>query len=407
MIPMNKHILAAFIAALFLLKTTKGEQVYNLSKGLLNSNVNQVIQVDNDLWLATSRGVSQIINWQNPNTGGKQIANRATSVAVNAICKYEGDFLWVSTNGKGVYKYNTKTREMLGFQHDLFRGKNIVSLAYSADELFLEEKGAGWTKINTKTLATSKIDKKATGLTLKTFSFSGVKYGTEDGLLNDNIISEIDYGDFIYLISSLGIDAFHKTYKSVHPVLSKKWNFNQIVRLKSGVLIATKTGLYTYSWEDLAKSASEPKVSLQEWKLDGEVQTDSEIDLSFSNYQFDFILNTKAFPSANKYYYQIDGASWEEIVSPSFSVNGLSHGDYEVKFKACNKGGFCAEVELISIHIDHPLKKDWIKHAAALLALIIYTIVVLQMNKKKFVRQIQTLEKAVYEKQEEINRSKG
>ena len=75
-----------------------------------------------------------------------------------------------------------------------------------------------------------------------------MKYGTEDGLLNDNIISEIDYGDFIYLISSLGIDAFHKTYKSVHPVLSKKWNFNQIVRLKSGVLIATKTGLYTYSW---------------------------------------------------------------------------------------------------------------------------------------------------------------
>ena len=98
MIPMDKHILAAFIAAFFLLKTTKGEQVYNLSKGLLNSNVNQVIQVDNDLWLATSRGVSQIINWQNPNTGGKQIANRATSVAVNAICKYEGDFLWVSTN---------------------------------------------------------------------------------------------------------------------------------------------------------------------------------------------------------------------------------------------------------------------------------------------------------------------
>jgi hypothetical protein len=406
MIRMNKHILAAFIAAFFLLKTTKGEQVYNLSKGLLNSNVNQVIQVDNDLWLATSRGVSQIINWQNPNTGRKQIVNRATSVAVNAICKYEGDFLWVATNGKGVYKYNTKTREMLGFQHDLFRRKNIVSLAYSADELYLEEQGAGWTKINTKTFVTTKADKKATELTPKTFSFSGVKYGTEDGLLNDNIISEIDHGAFIYLISSLGVDAFHKTYKRAYPVLSKKWSVNQIVRLKSGVLIATKTGLHTYSWEDLEKSANEPKVSLQEWRLDGAVQTDSEMDLSFSNYQFDFILNTKAFTSANKYYYQIDDTNWEEIVTPSFSINGLSHGDYAVKFKACNKGGFCAEVELLNIHIDHPLKKDWIKYAAALLALVIYTIGVIQMNKKKFVRQIQTLEKAVYEKQKELNRLK-
>ena len=403
---MKKHILAAFIAAFFLLKTTKGEQVYNLSKGLLNSNVNQVIQVDKDLWLATSRGVSQIINWQNTNTRGKQIVNRATSVAVNAICKYKGEFLWVATNGKGVYKYNTKTREMLGFQHDLFRGKNIVSLAYSADELYLEEQGAGWTKINTKTFAITKVDKKPAELTPKTFSFNGVKYSTEEGLLNDNIISEIDYGAFIYLISSLGVDAFHKTYKSIHPVLSKKWSVNQVVKLKSGVLIATKTGLHTYSWEDLERPANEPKVSLEEWKLDGEVQTDSATDLSFSNYQFDFILNTKAFTSANKYYYQVDGTNWEEIVTPSFSVNGLSHGDYVVKFKACNKGGFCAEVELLNIHIDHPLKKDWIKYAAALLALVIYTIGVIQMNKKKFVRQIQTLEKAVYEKQKELNRLK-
>ena len=135
-------------------------------------------------------------------------------------------------------------------------------------------------------------------------------------------------------------------------------------------------------------------------------QVCDEMDLSFSNYQFDFILNTKAFTSANKYYYQIDDTNWEEIVTPSFTINGLSHGDYVVKFKACNKGGFCAEVELLNIHIDHPLKKDWIKYAAALLALVIYTIGVIQMNKKKFVRQIQTLEKAVYEKQKELNRLK-
>lgn len=403
---MNRHIAAAFIAAFFLLKTSKAEQVYSLSKGLLNSNVNQVILVDNDLWMATSRGISQVIDWKNPDSKGKQIVNRATSVPVNAICAFEGDFLWAATNGKGVYKYNMKTREMLGFQHDLFRGKNIISLAYSGEELFLEEKDNGWTKINVKTLQSSKINKASSKIILKNFAFNGIKYSTEDGLLNDNILSEIEHNDVIYLISSLGIDAFNKTYKSAENIISKKWNINQILKINSGVLIATKTGLYTYSWKDLEKSSNEPKTSLKEWKLDGEKQEDNVVDLSFSDYQFDFLLNTDGFKSANKYFYQIDGSTWEEIVNPSFTISGLSHGDYTVKFKACNKGNYCVEKELTTIHIDHPLKKDWIKYAAALLALIVYTVLVLQMNKKKFIRQIKVLEKAVYEKQEELNRLK-
>lgn len=401
---MNRYIVAAFIAAFFLLKTSKAEQVYNFSKGLLNSNVNQVIVVDNDLWMATSRGISQVIDWKNPDSKGKQIANRATSVPVNAICAFEGDFLWAATNGKGVYKYNMKTREMLGFQHDLFRGKNIVSLAYSGEELFLEEKDNGWTKINVKTLQSSKIDKASSEITLNNFAFNGIKYSAEDGLLNDNILSEIEHNDAIYLISSLGIDAFNKTFKNAENIISKKWNINQVLKINSGVLIATKTGLYTYSWKDLEKSSNEPKISLKEWKLDGEKQEDNFVDLSFSDYQFDFLLNTDGFKSANKYFYQIDGSTWEEIVNPSFTISGLSHGDYSVKFKACNKGNYCVEKELTTIHIDHPLKKDWIKYAAALLALIVYTVLVLQINKKKFIRQIKVLEKGVYEKQEELNR---
>lgn len=403
---MGKSIIAAFIAAFFFVQVAKAEQVYNLSKGLLNSNVNQVIVLDNDLWLATSRGISQVVDWKNPDTKGRQIANRATSVPVNAICAYEGDFLWAATNGKGVYKYNMKTREMLGFQHDLFRGKKIISLAFSGDELFLEEKDNGWTKINVKTLQSSKVNKAASEMRLKNFAFNGIKYGTEDGLLKDNILSEIEYNEVIYLISSLGIDAFNKTYKNAENVISNKWNINQILKVNTGVLIATKTGLYTYSWKDLEKSSNEPKIALKEWKLDGEIQTVNEADLSFSDYQFDFLLNTAGFKSANKFYYQIDGSNWEEIVNPSFTVSGLSHGDYTVKFKACNKGNFCVEKELTTIHVDHPLKKDWIKYAAALLALVIYTVIVLQMNKKKFIRQIKVLEKAVYEKQEELNRLK-
>ena len=58
-----------------------------------------------------------------------------------------------------------------------------------------------------------------------------------DGLLNDNILAQFEKGDLIYLISSLGMDVFNKTYKSSVTLSDRKWTVNQIIQKKDALFI--------------------------------------------------------------------------------------------------------------------------------------------------------------------------
>ncbi len=395
-----KYSIAAFLAAIFFSFWSYSQVNLSASNGLLSNNVNSMyIDDQGTLWLGTDRSVSQVSNWSNSPSS----VNRSTSVPINSICEFQGDLLWVATNGKGIYKYNKKTREMSGYRQDILMNKNIVTLKFTDNKLFVEIENEGWLELNLQNNSERKVKRETSQLKVYDFEHEGVVFTTEDGLSDNKYLLKSDQGECFFLLTSKGLDVFHKAYHSVKNIIQESWKINQFIEKDGMLLLATNKGYYCFSYAKEQKEFKKPEIKFSSWKIDDEVQSNNDADLTFDDYVFSFEIDASSFPTVAKNYYRINEGEWIECQT-KFELTDLTNGDYQIDFKACDKANFCLEKTLVNFHIDHPLKKNWIKYAAFIVAAVIYTMIVVFLTRKKYKADIAVLEEAVIEKQNKLNK---
>ena len=394
------YSIAALLAAIFFSFSLNSQLKLTASNGLLSSKVN-TMHLDNDgiLWLGTDRGISQVSNWSTKPFS----INRSTSIPVNSICAYEDDLMWVATKGKGIYKYNKKTREMSGYRQDLLMGKNVKTIKYIDKKVFVEIELDSWYELDITTNGTKKIDRKPSLISLKEFNYKGIYFGKEDGLSDNKYILMSEKEGCLFLLTSNGIDGFNTKHHEIINLVSENWNVNQFKEEEGFLLLATNKGYYCYSFDALKPTFSEPSISMKLWMINEKTQTERKIDLTYDDYEFEFDMDVSTFKQAKNFFYRINEGEWIAC-EPNFEIKELTNGDYKIDFKACDKANFYLEETLVELHIDHPLKKNWIKYLIFLITALVYTSLIVIITRKKYKADIHVLEEAVLEKQNQLNK---
>lgn len=408
---------------------------FNNENSLLNNNVNEVVGIDNEIWIATDGGLSKFDKNTNEFTNYRTtgLAESLLDSGIRTLYIDSEKILWIGTrNGVvsfdrkdkfvsyknifeengikehmlsdihedsegimwfglaidgGLIKYNKKTGEMKEYKYDKY-DKNSLSFN-SIKSISEDSKGNLWIATH---YGINKFNK-------ETEKF--IRFNEEDGLSNDFTYGIlVDEQDDIWISSNYGISKYDSqkgkfiNFNVADGLQGNEFNAFSYFKSKSGeMFFGGINGFNSFYPENYIEKTYIPDVVIENIIIDGEenfnVQNDIVLNYGDNNIYINFFMPDYINASKIQYAYKLKGLDKEWFFSENSNFanyTNLSPGKYEFLVKGRNASGEWSKEVSLNINISKPL---WRKPSAYVIYLLVIILITgLILNRMKWLDEL-------------------
>jgi len=373
---------------------------YFISGGTLENSINAITGMEDQIWVATQKGVCNIdlstnhFQWFTISQGGLPHNN------INHLFIDSKGKIWISTHSNTLcYIQNNMVEKIEISSKGVL---NITSVTEDTDHnIWVGTHGNGIYKIRTDSI---------------------INVTTREGLLSDYCYSVIgDKQNHIWVTHRGGLSRVSINDYFVKPLqenvsINKSTEFNKNTTFldKNGIVwFGSNNGILTYnpSLENqisLAPSLSFTSVSINDEKTD--LTEDLILPPGRYKIRIEFIGISLKAPGLVKYQYKLEGYDdhWSDLISDNYvSYNGLNDGNYTFQLIACNGDGTFTQKSLeLNIFIKKPIwKRIWF-YIVIIILIVSLIITYIKRREYNLLEEKRILEEKVKERTEEVVRQK-
>jgi len=360
---------------------------------------------DGNLVLGTSNGA---YTYNRKTDGFTLIPGIPFGTFVAIILQDHEGMIWIGTHGRGVYRQDPATGNLINFPGDATDGKGLSSSIINAiaedsqHNIWISTEGAGLCKL---------------GPDRKTF----FTYTTANGLPSNFIFRFIeDNNNDYWVTTSKGLanirkdDHTIKVYTKANGLLNDQFNYNSGFKDKDGRLyFGSVRGMITFYPNDFVRGGFTPPVYITGFQVDNieqKINTDSsflkksiiytdKITLPYdqSSFSIDFAALSYSSPERTEYSYIMQGLdkAWTHLnTNRKVYFTGLAPGNYTFKLKAAVGGHWTRQEKELSIIVLPPFwATGWAYSAYALLIILLIWYIVRSYHRRTEIKK----EKEIYE----------
>ena len=373
---------------------------YFISEGTLEKSINTITGMEDQIWVATKKGVCNIdlstnyIQWFTINQGGLPHNN------INHLFIDSKGKIWISTLSNTLCFIQNNMVEKIEISS--IGVLNIRSVTEDTDHnIWVGTDGNGIYKIQKDSI---------------------LNVTSMEGLLSDYCYSLIgDKQNHIWVTHRGGMSKVATKDYFIKPLQenvginrSTEFNVNATFIDKYGIVwFGSNNGILTYnpSLENqisLAPLLSFTSVSINDEKID--LTEDLILPPGRYKIRIEFIGISLNAPDLVKYQYKLEDYDdhWSDLISDNYvSYNGLNDGNYTFQLIACNGDGTFTEKPLkFNITIKKPIwKRSWFY---IITIIFIVSLIVLYIKRREYnlLREKRILKEKVMERTEEVVRQK-
>jgi len=316
---------------------TNNELEHSLSSSCVYAVYKDIYGV---LWVGTQMG----LNKYNPNNDSFERIRVLSKVDVVYIIEDSKGYLWVATQGNGVYRLDRKTNRWKNYNHQI--GDENSLLSKKINTMCIDDKQQLWFGTNEKGICKFNYKKESFEHHFLEKAPSKIVYK----IIPDN--------NSLWITTSNGLLNYQPTtkkmklYDSYDGLYSNQFSPNTGIRMNDGtILLGGIEGLNAFKPSDMIQNTLPPKVIFTDFQvfnkplqLNKSIVYTKHITLKQRQSVFSIKFAALSYTNTqkNKYLYKLDGFDndWTEILgNPNVIYTNLPAGDFVFKVKASNGDG--------------------------------------------------------------------
>ena len=430
---------------IFIGTENRGLNIFNTKTGLISpiplagmdANKGIILSLErseNTLWIGTYLYGLYIKDLRTNTTKNIRIPKSntdATSVPINCLKADKQGNIWIGTNGKGLYKYNIKTGELLHFSRIFYQNqarstlKNGYITTIEIDfkgNLWIGTNGSGLTIYNPiekqlkifnhdnshlpfDMILAIHCDKKGQiwvgvmggGLCLFDAKSQNFRQYSVKNLLSNEVICKIleDESGKLWVSNNKGISVFDpqkkifKNYTYHNGIQQSNFNFGAGLKTSTGEMyFGGNEGFNYFNPKYLNQNRNTPTLVFTDLKIGNKsvnpventeitepISLAKKIDLSYKqNFSLDFVALNYTAPQENQYTYMLEGfdKDWNKVGTVTTAVyTNLDPGAYKFRLKAKSEdSSWHTPEKVIEIIVHPPFWRTYYAYIAYVLILI-------------------------------------
>lgn len=356
-------------------------QEFSSDHGIINPNVNCIEQGKSFVWIGTDRGLNRVVIKNNKVV---KFSPRGTSVPVLSI-EDDNDILWVGLKGKGVYKMPKNNYKFIGYRKDVLGNKEIIDIQKNSDVLRVT------TKENTYE-----------------FDLKSDKYKVLKAKPTDDS-KEFTLGGKQLKIINHKIFRYNEATKTQKRIKGD-FKVNCGIPYNNLLIFGTDNGLQFYNPSMDTIKFNDPSISLKSVAINNKDTVAFKLQLPWDEYElkYNFEFIELGDPNQINVILEIKGPN-DQIVrnyaaSKPIVLNELEPGDYKITATAKNNLNIHSSNKLeFLVSIEEPSSYIYFQYFLVVLAIVIWSGLIIFFTRIKYKKDIYVLENALLEKTNKLN----
>lgn len=394
-------------------KFKKYKSIVGVANSLSNNRIISLLEdYKNDIWIGTSGGGINVFEHTSQSFSKIEDPLEKIGSIIYSISKTSDKNILLIAGNKGLSKVNILNHKIIPIYYKIKKDSYNTSATLFAYEdhnknLWITTEGDGLYFYNTTT----------------TKSF---KYGLPQGLPSEVIYGILpDTNNNLWISTNYGLSLFNivskqfKNFDVSNGLLGNEFNYGAFVKIHNGnLMFGGENGINFFNPNSIVENSFIPKVFINSILVNNkpfliQKNRNDEVELTYhqNDFSFNFVALSYSQPTKNQYAYKLEGfdTDWNYIGNKrTATYTNLDAGDYTFKVKASNSDGLWNEKgDVIKIKI---LPAPWETWWAYLIYLILFIAILYSIRKYSLLRIHEKnelkQERQEREKIEEINQMK-